>query len=84
MLAHDGSCQYRPAERLPVWHTDGTFKETPEAGRDRRWWGFRLLKMCLLFSVHMQKASSVKTSICVHVQGILISYCVIDKFRMFS
>ena len=35
VLAHDGSCQYRPAERLPVWHTDGTFKETPEAGRDR-------------------------------------------------
>eukprot|EP00434_Breviolum_minutum_P030358 symbB.v1.2.026852.t2/scaffold2714.1/size94327/5 len=32
VLAHDGSCQYRPAERLPVWHTDGTFKETPEAG----------------------------------------------------
>ncbi|CAL1169316.1 unnamed protein product [Cladocopium goreaui] len=28
----DGSSQYRPAERLPVWHTDGTFKETPEAG----------------------------------------------------
>ena len=32
VLAKDGSCQYRPKERLPVWHTDGTFKETPEAG----------------------------------------------------
>ncbi|CAJ1355761.1 unnamed protein product, partial [Effrenium voratum] len=32
VLAEDGSCQYRPADRLPVWHTDGTFKEVPEAG----------------------------------------------------
>lgn len=24
--------RYRPADRLPVWHTDGTFKETPDAG----------------------------------------------------
>ncbi|CAK9064837.1 unnamed protein product [Durusdinium trenchii] len=32
VLAQDGSCQYRPAERLPVWHTDGTFKEKPDAG----------------------------------------------------
>lgn len=32
ILLKDGSFQYRPKERLPVWHTDGTFKETPEAG----------------------------------------------------
>mmetsp|Transcript_43319 Transcript_43319/g.89373 ORF Transcript_43319/g.89373 Transcript_43319/m.89373 type:complete len:180 (-) Transcript_43319:572-1111(-) len=37
VLAKDGSCQYRPKERLPVWHTDGTFKETPEAGTSLRW-----------------------------------------------
>ena len=35
VLAEDGSCQYRPADRLPVWHTDGTFKEVPEAGARR-------------------------------------------------
>ncbi|CAE7195636.1 tauD [Symbiodinium natans] len=32
VLGRDGSSQYRPHDRLPVWHTDGTFKETPEAG----------------------------------------------------
>merc|ERR1712194_120419 len=26
------SCQYRPEDRLPVWHTDGTFLPTPPAG----------------------------------------------------
>lgn len=37
ILLKDGSFQYRPKERLPVWHTDGTFKETPEAGPSQRW-----------------------------------------------
>jgi len=31
-LPASGSCQYRPEERLPVWHTDGTFQATPPAG----------------------------------------------------
>eukprot|EP00933_Yihiella_yeosuensis_P054485 TRINITY_DN52956_c0_g1_i1.p1 TRINITY_DN52956_c0_g1~~TRINITY_DN52956_c0_g1_i1.p1 ORF type:complete len:365 (+),score=54.82 TRINITY_DN52956_c0_g1_i1:29-1096(+) len=31
-LPETGSCQYRPDERLPVWHTDGTFAATPPAG----------------------------------------------------
>ena len=32
LLPPGGSCQYRPAERLPVWHTDGTFLPVPPAG----------------------------------------------------
>lgn len=31
-LPPSGSCQYRPDERKPVWHTDGTFAQIPPAG----------------------------------------------------
>lgn len=32
LLAGGLSCQYRPAEKIPVWHTDATFREKPPAG----------------------------------------------------
>ena len=32
MLPPSGSAQYRPAERLPVWHTDSTYREHPPVG----------------------------------------------------
>lgn len=31
-LPPDGSCQYRPDERKPVWHTDGAHRKSPPAG----------------------------------------------------
>mmetsp|Transcript_7027 Transcript_7027/g.11320 ORF Transcript_7027/g.11320 Transcript_7027/m.11320 type:complete len:356 (-) Transcript_7027:32-1099(-) len=31
-LPPDGNCQYRPADKRPVWHTDATFRENPPAG----------------------------------------------------
>lgn len=70
---------------IPMAHLKRHLKQAAtEGGGDLD--GFRLLKMCLFFSVHMQKASSVKTSIGVHVQRILIVYCIMkrDKLRIFS
>lgn len=32
LLPENGSCQYRPADRQPVWHTDGLFSSVPPAG----------------------------------------------------
>lgn len=32
MLPADGNCQYRPADHLPAWHTDGTFLHVAPAG----------------------------------------------------
>jgi len=31
-LPASGSCQYRPDDRRPIWHTDGTFMSVPPAG----------------------------------------------------
>lgn len=70
---------------IPMAHLKRHLKQAAtEGGGDLD--GFRLLKMCLFFSVHMQKASSVKTSIGVHVQRILIVYCIMkrDKLRIYS
>ena len=32
MLPPSGSAQYRPADRLPVWHTDSTYRKQPPVG----------------------------------------------------